>query len=383
MAVTDQFRQDVLEVLDEQGYNSENEQDVIEDVSELDDNVTLPGIKRDAQGTLTGYCMMRLSILVTYLSNRFETLAATFTTAWNSLRDAVVSATDAANAAAGSVNSALTQAASDHTRAEEDHTRAEGDHTTASSDHGTAQSDHNTATSDHTTASSDHSTAQSDHTTATSDHTTAASDHTKAVNDHDTAVSDHNTAASDHTASESATNAANAAAGSVSDALEQAASDHNTAVSDHNTATSDHSTASSDHTRAESDHTSSVTATTGAENVNATLSGTTITVTDRNGNSTSANVKGDKGDPMTYEDLTPEQKAELVSQTADVTYDASTHYLKKTKAGTTTNVVQVYTKEEIDAKRAPNYDEETETITFPATAAFSYDSTNETIILSV
>ncbi len=189
---------------------------------------------------------------------------------------------------------------------------------------------------------------------------------------------------------QSATSAANRAAGSVADALEQASSDHstavsdhNTAVSDHNTATSDHSTASSDHTRAESDHTSSATATTGAERVNATLSGTTITVTDRNGNNTSANVKGDKGDPLTYNDLTTAQKEEIASMASEVSYDATTHYLKKTKAGVTSNVVQVYSKAEIDAKRAPDYDETTETITFPATAAFSYDSTNETIILSV
>lgn len=83
----------------------------------------------------------------------------------------------------------------------------------------------------------------------------------------------------------------------------QAASDHQTALSDHTqadtdhgTASNDHATANSDHTQASTDHQNALTAISGAENVNATLSGTTITVTNRNGQQTTANLKGDKGD---------------------------------------------------------------------------------------
>lgn len=58
-------------------------------------------------------------------------------------------------------------------------------------------------------------------------------------------------------------------------------------------------------------------ATAGAKKVNAQLNGTTLTVTDRNGDSVSKNVQGPigpigpQGDPFTYNDFTPEQIAEL------------------------------------------------------------------------
>ena len=79
MAVTPEFINDVAEALDELGYSVENEQDVIDDVSQLNDDVTLPGI-RVVSGTMTGYVSMKLAILYTYLQGRF----ATIQTAWNS-----------------------------------------------------------------------------------------------------------------------------------------------------------------------------------------------------------------------------------------------------------------------------------------------------------
>lgn len=51
-----------------------------------------------------------------------------------------------------------------------------------------------------------------------------------------------------------------------------------------------------DHEKAVADQNASAVATAGAEKVNATLDGTTITVTNRDGVSRSANLKGDKGD---------------------------------------------------------------------------------------
>ena len=50
----------------------------------------------------------------------------------------------------------------------------------------------------------------------------------------------------------------------------------------------------------------------GAENVNATISGTTLTVTDRNGASTSVDTKGEKGDDMTWQTMSQEEKDALV-----------------------------------------------------------------------
>jgi hypothetical protein len=55
------------------------------------------------------------------------------------------------------------------------------------------------------------------------------------------------------------------------------------ATSDHNRAESDHSTASDDHTQASQDHNASVTATNEASNVDADLTGMTVTIVNRNG----------------------------------------------------------------------------------------------------
>lgn len=107
-------------------------------------------------------------------------------------------------------------------------------------------------------ASTDHTTAVSDHTIAQDDHTTVDADHSQAGTDHARAVSDHTTAANDHT----------------------------TAISDHTIAAADHTTASNDHTQAVTDHANVA----GAENVNAQLAGMTVTITDRQGVSTSVNI---------------------------------------------------------------------------------------------
>ena len=62
-------------------------------------------------------------------------------------------------------------------------------------------------------------------------------------------------------------------------ALQTAASDHATAQADHTVASSDHETAASDHTKVQ-----------GAENVNAELSGITVTITNRSGQSKSVDI---------------------------------------------------------------------------------------------
>lgn len=70
----------------------------------------------------------------------------------------------------------------------------------------------------------------------------------------------------------------------------QYTTDHGNATSDHSTYVSDHATAAADHTTASNDHTASTEATTKANNVNATISGTTVTITDKNGVSTSVDI---------------------------------------------------------------------------------------------
>ena len=78
MAVTPEFVNSVAEALDELGYSVETEQDVIDDVSELNDDVTLPGI-RQTGGAMTGYVSMKLAVLYAYLQGRFQAIQ----TAWN------------------------------------------------------------------------------------------------------------------------------------------------------------------------------------------------------------------------------------------------------------------------------------------------------------
>jgi len=58
----------------------------------------------------------------------------------------------------------------------------------------------------------------------------------------------------------------------------------------------------------------------GAENVNAVLNGTTLSVTDRNGSTKTTNLKGEKGDPgkdLDYESMTAAEKQALEEAVAD------------------------------------------------------------------
>ena len=78
MAVTEEFVEQVSEALDQLGYSVEQEEDVISDVSQIDDDVTLPGI-RVQSGTMTGYVSMKLAVLKQYLDNTVQTIQQT----WN------------------------------------------------------------------------------------------------------------------------------------------------------------------------------------------------------------------------------------------------------------------------------------------------------------
>lgn len=78
MAVTDEFKAQVAEALEDLGYNVEQQEDVISDVSEIDDDTVLPGIKVQG-GTMTGYIRMKLGVLVDYLDAALATLQAQWT----------------------------------------------------------------------------------------------------------------------------------------------------------------------------------------------------------------------------------------------------------------------------------------------------------------
>jgi hypothetical protein len=75
--VTDEFIEQVSEALDQLGYSVEQEEDVISDVSQINDDVTLPGI-RVQSGTMTGYVSMKLAVLKQYLDNTVQTIQQTW-----------------------------------------------------------------------------------------------------------------------------------------------------------------------------------------------------------------------------------------------------------------------------------------------------------------
>jgi len=75
--VTDEFIEQVSEALDQLGYSVEQEKDVISDVSQINDDVTLPGI-RVQSGTMTGYVSMKLAVLKQYLDNTVQTVQQTW-----------------------------------------------------------------------------------------------------------------------------------------------------------------------------------------------------------------------------------------------------------------------------------------------------------------
>lgn len=110
MAVTDEFIEQVSEALDELGYSVEQEHDVIDDVSQLNDDVTLPGIRVDGSGTMTGYVSMKLAVLRTYLSNLWNAWFPGTQSEWNTLKRDAQEATSAANNAASAANTATTYA---------------------------------------------------------------------------------------------------------------------------------------------------------------------------------------------------------------------------------------------------------------------------------
>jgi len=248
--VSEEFREQWLECQEEYGKNIEAGDIPVMTIDRMDMAVTLPAVRYTAPYNPNGdnrfdsYCHIPMQTFKTFLDN----LAAAAEAAIDGveeLKDQTEAARDGANQAATAANqSRVAIEANEGQRQSNETTRQQQESAReqqSSSDHSTATQDHTRAEQDHTTADTDHGYATSDHTTATTDHGTAGTDHTRAEQDHSTATTD-----------------------------------HGTALQDHNTATQDHS--------------ASVAATQEASNVNADLTGMTVTITDRNGVSRSVNI---------------------------------------------------------------------------------------------
>lgn len=305
-----QFKQKVIDVLDEVGANVASSED-IDQVERITDDITLPGVELDSQGGVVRYVSAKMVIFKNYLDAVIavfygwfghddtegvqktwkewfsDTLATGVRYIWNhwfgeapteqsegsgvqkewaGLKTDVVAATDAANTAAGNVETAIGNANTAASNANAAAGRADTSRQQIEQNESTRQSQESTRQSNESTRQSQESTRQSNESTRQSQEsareTRATSDHTRAEGDHTTATSDHTTAGTDHTRAED----------------------------DHTRAEQDHSRAETDHTRADNDHDASVQATEEASNVDAGLAGMTVTITDRNGVSRSVNI---------------------------------------------------------------------------------------------
>lgn len=316
MAVTPEFISDVSEALDELGWAVENEQDVIDDVSQLNDDVTLPGIRVDS-GTMTGYVSMKLAVLYAYLQGRFSAIQAIWdawygTSAssegsvqkdWADLRSDILTKTSDANAAAQNANTKAALADSMATEASYVNANISGMTVTITNRNNVSTSVNigfeiyrtyssvsamnadaanvlqgkfvMIATDDPTSVENARLYARNSNPATSENPFTFLSDLdqassaawadwldnmkpliqaalTTASNDHTQATADHSTAVSDHN--------------TASSDHTQATTDHTTASSDHTQAAADHTTASADHVIAGQDHTQALTDTTQAGN---------------------------------------------------------------------------------------------------------------------
>lgn len=275
MAVTEDFKQQVAEALDELGYSVENENDVIDSVDDIDDDVTLPGV-RQQNGILSGYVSMKLAVIKAYLNRAL----ATFQTSWDAL--------------VGTVSTAIGNA---------------------------------------------------------NDATSAAATAAGAAN----------------TAAGAADDSANAASRMASLAYDKAGLADDKATYAQN---------QGDYAKELADHPPYI------------ADGTQAKPGDVNywyiwNHATQTYVKDAyaRGSDLDYSSMTEQEKQDLANRTADVNYDSQTGCLTKTKNGTTSNIVPIYTKAQIDGKLAIYYSHATKGMVFPAdTSRVEYDSNTKGMV---
>ena len=161
--------------------------------------------------------------------------------------------------------------------AESDRVSAESGRVTAESGRGSAEDSRVSAESGRATAETNRGTAESGRVSAESGRVTAEAGRVNAESLRNTAEGERATAENNRQAAEAERHT-------------QYTTDHGNATSDHSTYVSDHATAAADHTTASNDHTASTEATAKANNVNATIDGMIVTITDKNGVSTSVDI---------------------------------------------------------------------------------------------
>lgn len=302
MAYTSKEKQVFVELSGELGEQVQNIEVLSE--NEIDDSVLLPGTYTNTQSNVTrfvrctfGALRNRLNAFVNRASQEWEGddgqggLKAEMNTALGAVNGAVEDAelvktewqgADGQGGLKAEITAAHEQAAADHITAGEDHTTAAADHTTASADHSTAAADHITADADHVASASATASANA----AASSASGAADSANQAAADASEKALAANQATVDANQATANADAATAAATEATTLANNAAGSATSAAGAATTAAGDASAAAS----------RAATAATDAEKVNASLNGTTITVTDRNGQSNSTDLKGEKGD---------------------------------------------------------------------------------------
>lgn len=220
----------------------------------------------------------------------FDGTEAEFLQEYEDKLDACETATDAANDAATDADTAAGNAT---TAAATANSAATNANTKAALANTKAQLAAEKAALADTAASNADSKADAAHTAAAEAAAAAELAETKAGLANSAASSANSAASSATSAASAATSAAQSATSAASTANTKAALAQTKADLANSAAQSATSAASSANSAASSANT----AATGAANVNATLSGNNLTITDRDGNSTTVNTKGAKGDP--------------------------------------------------------------------------------------
>ena len=286
------LRQEIIDVIDELGAAVDTD---IEQVNEIDDNVTLPGIRTDENGNFVSYIVAKMSVFHSYVKSRTDSIVATwngwFGTSeangvqkdWKDLRTDAVNATNAANNAAQNTQQAISNANAAASNANTKAGLAEQAASNANEKAGLANEAASNASSIYNTVrgwfegvSGFRSTAEGWLSTIQSTWSSwfGASDSAGVRKTWNDWISATRSAWTTWFGVDATT------AGGVqkkwADLDAQARSDHNTAVSDHTTA--------------QNDHTASEAATTGALNVNAELNGMTVRITNRQGVSREVNI---------------------------------------------------------------------------------------------
>ena len=243
MAVSEEFRTAWLECEEEYGKNIESGDMPVLGYDEVDEAVSLPAVKFTAPynpGSANVFDSYAHVPMRTF-KKKIDDLAGEVSDATSDLvevKQATIEATDAAINATDAANTAA-QRADDSREA--------------------IEQNENARLQNEQTRQQNEQTRQQQETAR----------ETRAGQDHQTATSDHGVAIQDHQTS---------------------TSDHSVATQDHQTSTSDHSVATQDQQTATTDHEASVAATTAATNVNADLTGMTVTITNRQGISKSVNI---------------------------------------------------------------------------------------------